>query len=114
LVETEWGRLEVWLEGTEVPREGRIWVGIRPEHVGVEANPRERANVVAGRILSALFEGTGMRYRIALGEGKGTLVVYGPPDWRPGETVHLWLDPRRILLLESGSEAMATHSGGGR
>ncbi|MCS7172307.1 MAG: ABC transporter ATP-binding protein [Armatimonadetes bacterium] len=99
VVETECGRLQVRLEGMDVPRGERVWVGIRPEHVVVESQPTGEANVVTGRVQSALFEGTVMRYRIAVGEGKATLMAYGRPGWRPEETVYLQLDPRRILLL---------------
>jgi hypothetical protein len=71
--------------------------------------------MVEGRVLSALFEGTVMRYRIALAGGRGTLMAYGPPVWRPGEAVYLRLDPRRILLLrQSPSEAITHHPNGGR
>ncbi|MDR7417061.1 MAG: ABC transporter ATP-binding protein [Armatimonadota bacterium] len=115
VVETDWGRLQVRLEEGDVPRGERVWVGIRPEHVVMEPEPTGDVNVVGGRVLSALFEGTVMRYRIALAEGRGTLMAYGPPVWRIGEAVYLRLDPRRILLLrQSPSEAIAHHSNGGR
>jgi iron(III) transport system ATP-binding protein len=115
VVETDWGRLQVQLEEGGVSWGGRGGVGSRPEHVGVESEPTGDVNMVEGRVLSALFEGTVMRYRIALAGGRGTLMAYGPPVWRPGEAVYLRLDPRRILLLrQSPSEAITHHPNGGR
>jgi iron(III) transport system ATP-binding protein len=80
-------------------REGNVMVaGVRPEHVTLSRQrPGTESNVFEGTVVSALFEGTRVKYRIAVGDLN--LLAYGPPSFSPGERLYASIDPGQVILL---------------
>lgn len=98
------GRAEVLLDGgvtvactrsapgVELRAGDRCDVGIRPEHIEVEANDDETteggSNAMCGRIVTLLFVGERYEAEVALATGK-TVSLYLSPEqaWREGQSV---------------------------
>ncbi len=72
--------------------------GIRPEHITLSKHrPRAEPNTYEGTIVSTLFEGTRVKYRIAIEDL--TLLAYGPPLFSQGDRLHAIIDPAQVILL---------------
>ncbi len=58
--------------------------GVRPEHITLSKHrPGAESNTFEGTVVSALFEGTRVKYRIAMDDL--TVLAYGPPLFSAGE-----------------------------
>ncbi len=94
---TSFGRLrcdrrEPIAEGTAVV------AGVRPEHVILRRDaPPAQVNVFPGTVVSALFEGTRVKYRIAIADL--SLLAYGAELLAVGERIHATIDPDCVILL---------------
>jgi len=88
--------------------DGLMVAGVRPEHVSLSKHrPGGEANVFEGIVVSALFEGGRVKYRIAMEDL--TVLAYGSPRFSPGEPLHVVIDPAQVILLPDLSTA-ATRS----
>ncbi|MDR7481127.1 MAG: ABC transporter ATP-binding protein [Armatimonadota bacterium] len=76
-----------------------VVVGVRPEHVHLarQRPPDGLPNAVEGEVVSALFEGTRVKYRLAA--GTLSLLAYGPVGFAPGDRVWGLIDPARLIVL---------------
>ncbi|HET6781416.1 MAG TPA: ABC transporter ATP-binding protein [bacterium] len=75
-----------------------VVAGVRPEHVSLGRHrPPPQANAFEGTVVSALYEGTRIKHRIAIGEQ--TLLAYGPELYATGERLYASIDPARVILL---------------
>ncbi len=84
---------------TQAVTHGEVVVaGVRPEHVSLSKHrPGEEANVFEGTVISALYEGGHVKYRVAMDDL--AVLAYGPPLFSPGERLHVAIDPARVMLL---------------
>jgi iron(III) transport system ATP-binding protein len=87
---------------SQVPADTRVVAGVRPEHItlwanGPAMNPSAESNVFEAAVISALYEGTRVKYRIALGDL--TVLAYGTDLFPDGSRVHAAIDPSRVILL---------------
>jgi iron(III) transport system ATP-binding protein len=75
-----------------------VVAGARPEHISLSTNrPMGEASVFDGVVVSALYEGGRVKYRV---ETAGlTVLAYGPPQFSPGDRVHVAVDPDQVILL---------------
>jgi iron(III) transport system ATP-binding protein len=72
--------------------------GVRPEHITLSKHrPGAESNTFEGTVVSALFEGTRVKYRIAMDDL--TVLAYGPPLFSAGERLYAIVDPAQIILL---------------
>jgi len=94
---TPFGRLQC--HGSEPIAEGTAVVaGVRPEHVILRRTPTPiQVNVFPGTVVSAVFEGTRVKYRIAVADL--SLLAYGAEALAVGERIHAAIDPERVILL---------------
>ncbi len=85
-------RIEPIAEGTAVV------AGVRPEHVILRRNaPLTQVNVFPGTVVSALFEGTRVKYRIAIADL--SVLAYGSELLSVGERIQATIDPDCVILL---------------
>ena len=76
----------------------KVVAGVRPEHVILGRDrPTAQTNVFAGTVVSALYEGTRVKYRISIGDL--TILAYGSEFFSAGERLHASIDPGRVILL---------------
>ncbi|MBI2247340.1 MAG: ABC transporter ATP-binding protein [Armatimonadetes bacterium] len=76
----------------------KVVAGVRPEHVILMRDrPAALANVFEGIVLSALYEGTRVKYRIDLGDL--TVLAYGSEVFPVGARLHASIDADRVILL---------------
>jgi len=96
-IETPLGRLRC--SGREPITEGTsVVAGVRPEHVILKRSPAQmQANVFPGTVVSALFEGTRVKYQIAIADLY--LLAYGAEPLSVGDRIHAAIDPERVILL---------------
>ncbi len=82
-------------------REGdAVLAGVRPEHILLQAHrPTGAINAFEGTVVSALFEGTHIKYRVAVDDL--TLLVYGRSSHAVGERVCATVEPDRVILLRA-------------
>ncbi|HEY6103213.1 MAG TPA: TOBE domain-containing protein [bacterium] len=72
--------------------------GVRPEHVSLsKQHPGDAANILRGKVTSALYEGTRVKYRLAVGEVD--LLAFSPERFGPDEQLYVAIEPRHIILL---------------
>ncbi len=72
--------------------------GVRPEHITLSKHrPGAEPNAFEGTVVSTLFEGTRVKYRIAIEDL--TLLAYGPPLFSQGDRLHAIIDPTQVILL---------------
>jgi ABC-type Fe3+/spermidine/putrescine transport system ATPase subunit len=75
-----------------------VVAGARPEHISLSANrPPGGVSVFDGVVVSALFEGGRVKYRVAMDEL--TVLAYGAPQFSAGDRVHVTVDPDQVILL---------------
>lgn len=75
-----------------------VVAGVRPEHVSLGRDrPLPQANAFECTVMSALYEGTRIKHRIAIGDQ--TLLAYGPESFAAGERLYASIDPARVILL---------------
>jgi ABC-type Fe3+/spermidine/putrescine transport system ATPase subunit len=95
-IETPLGPLRA--AAPERPAPGAAVVaGVRPEHVRLSRVPPADGNVLAGTVVSALFEGTRVKYRVAVGDSQ--LLAYGSEHLGLDERVYAGIDPAHLILL---------------
>lgn len=83
---------------TPIPAGTGVVAGVRPEHVSLGRDrPPPQANAFEVTVMSALYEGTRIKHRIAIGDQ--TLLAYGPETFAAGERLYASIDPARIILL---------------
>lgn len=88
-----WG---MWSEHATAGR--TVVAGVRPEHVRLSRDrPADGANVLEGTVTSALFEGTRVKYRVAVGEF--TLLAYGDEFFPLDERLYAAIEPKHLILL---------------
>ncbi len=99
---TSFGRLQC--ERREPIAKGTAVVaGIRPEHVILRRDPpRAQVNVFNGTVVSTLFEGTRVKYGIAIGDL--SVLAYGSEFLSVGERIYAAIDPDRVILLPDLAE----------
>ncbi len=77
-----------------------VLAGIRPEHISLHPRrPPDAVNAFEGTVASAVFEGTHIKYRVAVGEA--TFLVYDRSVHGVGDRVCAVVDPDRVILLPS-------------
>jgi iron(III) transport system ATP-binding protein len=87
-----------------------VVAGVRPEHVSLGRDrPDPQANSFEGTVVSALYEGTRVKHRVAIGDE--TLLAYGPETFAAGERLYASVDPERVILLTDihSSRTQLTH-----
>jgi len=95
---------------SQVAANSQVVAGVRPEHItlwaaGAALNPSAvsgsgtggEPNVFEAAVISALYEGTRVKYRIALGDL--SVLAYGTELFSDGSRVRAAIDPSRIILL---------------
>lgn len=83
---------------SHLPAGTKVVAGVRPEHVTLGRDrPAAQANVFAGTVLSALYEGTRVKYRIDLGDL--SVLAYDAEVFPVGARLHASIDPGRVILL---------------
>ena len=76
----------------------RVVAGVRPEHVSLsKRHPGDAANILRGKVTSALYEGTRVKYRLAVGEFN--LLAFSPETFAPDEQLYVAIEPRHLILL---------------
>jgi iron(III) transport system ATP-binding protein len=84
----------------EVRSGDTVLAGIRPEHISLHTQrPPDAVNAFEGTVTSALFEGTHIKYRVAVGDA--TFLVYDRSVHGVGARVWAAVDPDRVILLPS-------------
>ena len=100
-VQTPWTRLRVEEEVPGVREGERVQLCCRPETIGLTVQAGEdRENLVEGRIVNHIFEGSLVRYWVRVGES--LLEAHHPASLEAGVlegTVFLQFHPRRIHLI---------------
>ncbi len=97
IIRTPFGPLRC-LDAQPVTEGAAMVAGIRPEHITLSKHrPGAEANAFEGTVVSALFEGTRVKYRIAIDDL--TLLAYGPPLFSQGDRLHAIIDPAQVILL---------------
>jgi iron(III) transport system ATP-binding protein len=75
-----------------------VVAGVRPEHISLsERRPAGDVNVFEGTVVSALYEGGRVKYRIAI--ERLTVLAYGSRGFSPGERLHAAVDPAQVIVL---------------
>ncbi|MGH2349742.1 MAG: ABC transporter ATP-binding protein, partial [bacterium] len=85
---------------TQVAPDTPVVAGVRPEHITLWADGpalNREPNVFEAAVISALYEGTRVKYRIALGDL--TVLAYGTELFPDGSRVRAAIDPSRVILL---------------
>ncbi|HXF81642.1 MAG TPA: ABC transporter ATP-binding protein [bacterium] len=95
-IETAFGRLQATSADHAVPG-ASVVAAVRPEHVRLTRRRPPDANVLAGKVLTALFEGARVKYRVAIGETH--LLAHGTEVFTVDETVFAGIDPQHLILL---------------
>lgn len=81
-----------------------VVAGVRPEHISLRRTPSPAdGNVFPGTVVSAIFEGTRVKYRIAIGELH--LLAYDPDPLSVGARIHATIDPSSVILLPHLAES---------
>lgn len=76
----------------------RVVAGVRPEHVSLsKQHPGDAADILRGKVTSALYEGTRVEYRLAVGEVN--LLAFSPEPFATDEQLYLAIEPRHLILL---------------
>jgi iron(III) transport system ATP-binding protein len=88
----------------------KVVAGVRPEHVTLRREgPVGDPNVFEADVISALYEGTRVKYRVAIGDLN--VLAYGTELFPDGSRIHAAIDPARLILLSElrsdGSAASA-------
>jgi hypothetical protein len=91
-----------WLDGLD-----SVWIACRPEGVVLTATAPPGENVLTGRILTAIFAGDQIAYRLAIGEQ--LLQAKSTPfsSFHEGDQVFVQLPPERCLLMRRPDRAGA-------
>jgi iron(III) transport system ATP-binding protein len=96
-VRTPWGPVRGGLAAT-VSSGAPVVAGIRPEHVTLSSQrPPGAPNVLAGTVMTTSYEGTRVKYRVAVGDL--TILAYGAPHFSAGEQIHVAIDPTQVIVL---------------
>ncbi len=97
VIETSHGPVRC-LTSQEVRKGEAVLAGIRPEHILLSRHrPPAATNAFDGTVISALFEGTHTKYRVAVGDA--AFLVHGRSVFSVGDRLHAVVDPDRIVLL---------------
>ncbi|MGH2400352.1 MAG: TOBE domain-containing protein, partial [bacterium] len=84
--------------GTQhVPAGGTAVAAVRPEHVRLSRDRPDERNVLQGTVISALFEGTRVKYRLAVGDR--TVLAYASEMFLIDERLYAAIDPAHLILL---------------
>jgi iron(III) transport system ATP-binding protein len=101
VIETSHGPVRC-LTSQEVRKGEAVLAGIRPEHITLHKHrPPAATNAFDGTVISALFEGTHTKYRVAVGDA--AFLVHGRSVFSVGDRLHAVVDPDRIVLLRDHS-----------
>jgi iron(III) transport system ATP-binding protein len=106
-VETPHGRLVCPVQSWPEPATS-VWVACRPEGVQVTACHPPGENVLRGRIVTAIFAGDQMTYRVAIGDQMLQAKSDSLSSFHDGDQVWVQLPPERCLLLRRGAETTAS------
>jgi iron(III) transport system ATP-binding protein len=75
-----------------------VVAGVRPEHVVLSRDrPVGQTNVLEGIVVSALYEGTRVKYRLAVGEF--TVLAYAAELFSLAERLHAAIEPQHLIVL---------------
>ncbi len=75
-----------------------VVAGVRPEHVTLSRDrPVSQANVLEGTVISALYEGTRVKYRLAVGEF--TVLAQAADLFSLDERLHASIEPQHLIVL---------------
>ncbi|HEU5299049.1 MAG TPA: ABC transporter ATP-binding protein [bacterium] len=96
MIETAFGPLSATSADHATPG-ASVVAAVRPEHVRLSRQRPPDGNVLAGKVLTALFEGTRVKYRVALGDTH--LLAYGTEFLSVDEGIYAGIDPRNLILL---------------
>ncbi|HEY3246843.1 MAG TPA: ABC transporter ATP-binding protein [bacterium] len=75
----------------------RVVAGVRPEHVTLWRDRPAGDNVVEGKVISALYEGTRVKYRVGVGDLN--VLAFGTELLPDGTRIYAAIDPARVILL---------------
>jgi iron(III) transport system ATP-binding protein len=76
----------------------QVVAGVRPEHVALSRDrPLDQTNILEGTVISALYEGTRVKYRLAVGEF--TVLAYAAELFSPDERLHAAIEPEHLIVL---------------
>lgn len=96
-IATRWGPLRA-LMAERVPASSSVVAAVRPEHVSLSRRPPiDGQNVLEGTVVSALFEGTRVKYRLAVGDL--TVLAYDTEVFPIDERLYATIDPGHLILL---------------
>jgi ABC-type Fe3+/spermidine/putrescine transport system ATPase subunit len=81
----------------EIPARGKMWVGVRPEHVAIGPG----INAITGRVVSRTYLGLHQQIVLQCGDAAETLTLFAPADaaLREGEECTVSLPPERLCLM---------------
>lgn len=95
-IQTQVGPLRA--AGSEhVPAGATMVAAVRPEHVRLSRDRPDGRNVLEGTVVSALFEGTRVKYRLAVGDL--TVLAYASELFPIDERLYAAIDPAHLILL---------------
>ncbi len=83
--------------GAPVAAGTHVVAGVRPEHFTLWRDRPAADNVLEGKVVSALYEGTRVKYRLTVGEMN--VLAFGTELFPDGSRVFAAIDPQRVILL---------------
>lgn len=86
------------LRSEHVPAGKTVVAGVRPEHVALARDrSTDQVNVLQGTVVSALYEGTRVKYRIAIGDTN--VLAYAAETFAVDERLYAAIEPKHLILL---------------
>lgn len=99
----------ILVRGAKKPAREKVTILLRPEWIKIAQPPFEdRPNLFSGQVITSTFVGFMVKYRIrAFDDHILSVEVQDPQPHevkKEGETLHLWFDPDRPVVIPDGSD----------